>query len=99
METPESIRTSLQKGEWVPSINFKDTYFHMKYLCFHVQDQSYEFKAVPFGLSTVLMEFTTIVMETKLMTQNKGIRIHQYLDDWLVRDTSTKLVSIILRPW
>ena len=29
METPETIRTSLQVGEWVTSIDFKDTYFHI----------------------------------------------------------------------
>ena len=29
METPETIRTSLQAGEWVTSIDFKDTYFHI----------------------------------------------------------------------
>ena len=29
METPEPIRTSLQQGEWVASIDFKDTYFHI----------------------------------------------------------------------
>ena len=28
METPETIRTSLQTGEWVTSIDFKDAYFH-----------------------------------------------------------------------
>ena len=29
METPETIRTSLQAGEWVTSIDFKDAYFHV----------------------------------------------------------------------
>ena len=28
METPETIRTSLQQGEWVTSVDFKDAYFH-----------------------------------------------------------------------
>ena len=43
METPETIRTSLQQGELVTSIDFKDAYFHIpmqkqskKYLRFHV---------------------------------------------------------------
>ena len=54
----------LQQGEWVTSIDFKDTYFHIpiqeqsrKYLRFHVQDQTYQFKALPFGLFTASMEF------------------------------------------
>ena len=92
METPETIRTSLQAGEWITSIDFKDAYFHItihsqsrKYMRFHLQGWSYQFKALPFGLSTAPMEFTVVAKEVKLMALQKGIRIHQYLDDWLVR--------------
>ena len=95
METPETIRTSLQQGEWVTSINFKDAYFHIpiqeqsrKYLRFHVQGQTYQFKALPFSLSTAPLKFTVVPKEVKLMAIHKGIRIHQYLDDWLVRASS-----------
>ena len=35
METPETIRISLQQGEWVTSIDFKDAYFHIP-----IQEQS-----------------------------------------------------------
>ena len=91
METPETIRTSLQTGEWVTSIDFKDAYCHIpiqpmsrKYLRFHVQGQTYQFKALPFGLLTAPLEFTVVTKEVKLMALQKGIRIHQYLDDWLV---------------
>ena len=63
METPETIRTSLQQGEWVTSVDFKDAYFHIpiqeqsrKYLRFHVQGRTYQFKALPFGLSTAPLE-------------------------------------------
>ena len=98
MEKPETIRTSLQQGEWVTSIDFKDAYFHIpiqeqsrKYLRFHVQGQTYQFKALPFGLSTAPLEFTVVAKEVKLMAIHKGIRIHQYLDDWLVRATSQQV--------
>ena len=91
METPETIRTSLQQGEWVTSIDFKDAYFHIpiqeqcrKYLRFFTQGQAYPFKELPFGLSTAPLEFTVVVMEVKLVAMHRGIRIHQYLDDWLV---------------
>ena len=60
-------RTSLQVGEWVTSIDFKYTYFYIpihsqsrKYMCFHVQGLSYQFKVLPFGLSTAPMEFTVV---------------------------------------
>ena len=94
MDTPETIRTSLKAGEWVTSIDFKDAYFHIpiqsqcrKYLRFHVQGQTYRFKALPFSLSTAPMEFTEVAKEVKLIALHKGTRI-QYLDDWLVRARS-----------
>ena len=91
----ETIRTSLQQGEWVTSIDFKDTYFHIpiqeqsrKYLRFHIQGRASQFKALPFGLPTAPMESTAIPKEVKLMAIHKDLRIHQYLDDWLVRARS-----------
>ena len=104
METPETIRTSLQQGEWVTSIDFKDAYFHIpiqdqsrKYLRFHVQGRTFQFKVLPFGLFTAPMEFTVIAKEVKLMAIQKGIRIHQYLDDWLVRATSHLHTQLLVK--
>ena len=95
MDTPETIRTSLQVGGWVTSIDFKDAYFHIpihsqsrKYMRFHLQGRSYQFKALPFGFSTAPMEFTVVTKEVKFMALQRGIRIHQYLDDWLVEASS-----------
>ena len=98
IETPEKIRTSLQAGEWVTSIDFKDAYFHIpihsqsrKYMHFHMQDRTYQFTALPFGLSTAPMEFTVVIKEVKFLALQKGIRIHQYLDNWWVRARSHQI--------
>ena len=92
METPETIRLSLQKGEWVTLRDFSDAYFHIpiqqrsrKYLCFFLNGQTFQFTALRFGLATAPLEFTKVVKEVKLIAQARGIRIHQYLDDWLLR--------------
>ena len=89
---PRDNSVSLHEGEWLSSLDFSDAYFHTqihtgsrKYLRFHFQNQSFQFQALPFGLSTAPMEFTCVVKEVKLMAQSRGIRIHQYLDDWLIR--------------
>ena len=77
METPETIRLSLQQGEWVTSLDFSDAYFHIpivqrsrKYLKFHLNTVSYQFRALPFGLATAPLEFTKVVKEVKLMAQD-----------------------------
>ena len=87
----ETIRTSVQQGEWVTSIDFKDAYFHIPSIYLyknHIQGRAYQFNALPFGLFTAPMEFTVIPKEVKLMAIHKDLRIHQYLDDWLVRARS-----------
>ena len=88
METPESIPTSLRKGEWVTSIDLTDAYLHVpihtqsqKYLRFHFQGVTYQFTRLPFGLATAPLIFTSIVKEVKLIALQSGIRLHQYLDD------------------
>ena len=55
---------------------------------FHIQGRSCQFRALPFGLSTAPMEFTVVVKEVNLMDLQRGIRIHLYLDKWLVRARS-----------
>ena len=88
METPETIWLSLQKGEWVTSLDFSDAYFHIpiaqrsrKYLRFHLNKVNYQLTSLPFGLATAPLEFTKVVKEVKLMAQARGIRIHQYLNN------------------
>ena len=59
METPETIRLSLQRGEWVTSPDFSDAYFHIpisqrsrKYLRVFLGKKAYQFTALPFSLAT-----------------------------------------------
>ena len=95
MKTPESIRTSLIPGEWVSSIGLSDAYLHIpfhphssKYLRFCHRSQVFQFSPLPFGLSTVPQVFTMVVKEVKLTALSRGLRLHQYLDNWLLRSQS-----------
>ena len=95
METPESIRASLWKGEWLTSIDLTDAYLHVpihtysqKYLRFHHKGVTYQFVSLPFGLATAPLVFTSLVKEVKLLVLQQGIRLHQYLDDWLIHAPS-----------
>ena len=44
---------------------------------FSCPGQTYQFKALPFSLSTAPMEFTVVAKEVKLLALQRGIRIHQ----------------------
>ena len=101
METPESIRTSLIPGKWVSSIDLSDAYLHIpihpnsrKYLRFCHRSQVFQFTSLPFGLVTVPQVLTAIVKEVKLMTLTRGLRLHQYLDDWLIRSQSQEEAQV-----
>ena len=72
METTQSIRNSLQVGQWTTSLDLKDAYTHIpmapsvqKLLRFQVLGKLYQFVAMPFGLATAPREFTTLVKEVK----------------------------------
>ena len=101
METPESIRASLIPREWVSLINLSDTYLHMpihqnsrKYLRFCHNLQLFQFTSLPFGLATAPQVFTIIVKEVKLIALTRRVRLHQYLDDWLIRAPSQEAAQV-----
>ena len=49
---------------------------------------------IPFRLATAPQVFTMIVKEVKLMALTRGIRLHQYLDDWLIRAQSQEEAQV-----
>ena len=50
--------------------------------------QVFQFHLIPFGLARASRVLTMIVKEVKLMALSRGLRLHQYLDDWLIRSQS-----------
>ena len=95
METTQSIRNSLQVGQWTTSLDLKHAYFHIpmthsvhKLLKFQVLAELYQFVAMPFGLATAPREFTTLVKEVRKMALRLGVSVHMYLDDWLIKANS-----------
>ena len=88
-------------GRLLSSIDLSDAYLHIpihpnsrKYLRFCYKSQVFQFTSLPFGLATALQVFTMIVKEVKLMALSRGLRIHQYLDDWLIRSQSQEEAQV-----
>ena len=48
----------------------------------------------PFRTSHSPQVFTMIVKEVKLMALSRGLRLHQYLDDWLIRSQSQEEAQV-----
>ena len=92
METPASIRAALQPGEHVIQLDLKDAYFHIpirkayrKYMRFSVGNTVYQYKALPFGLNIAPRVFTCILKPILALLRSSLIRVHAYLDDWIMR--------------
>ena len=100
METPSSIREGLHIGGWTTSIDLTDAYFHIpihpdsrKFLRMEFQGTVYQFKALPFGLSTSPWIFTKVMAAVKKLLHLHKIVLFQYLDDWLIEALARNLAQ------
>ena len=75
-----------------------DTYLHIPihptHGMFCHRSQVFQFTSLPFGLATAPQVFTMTVKEVKLMALSRAIRLHQYLDDWLIRAQSQEEAQV-----
>ena len=91
METNQSVLDSIQRGDWIVSMDMKDAYFHVpinlssrRYLRFVFDDKVYQFRALCFGLSTAPQVFTRVLAPLARIVHFAGFQIVLYLDDWLI---------------
>ena len=92
METQGSARSAIRSQEWTVSIDIRDAYLHVlmhqavrKYLRFVVNKKVYQFTCLPFGLATSPREFTKLLRPVVSLLRQQGVKLHVYLDDWLIR--------------
>ena len=95
METVQSVLTSIRQGNWMCSIDLKDAYLQVpihlnsrKYLRFKTPKGVFQFRALPFGLTTAPQVFTRVMAPVASILHQMGIRLLRYLDDWLILASS-----------
>ena len=107
METVSSIASGIIQELWGCTIDLQDAFFNVpvswvfhKYLAFILDGAVYVFQYLPFGLAVAPWAFSRVVRPIKGHCHLLGIRLHSYLDDFIVlqlsrqalrRDTSTIL--------
>jgi hypothetical protein len=92
MESLQSIWGALLPGNFAISVDLQDAYFHVpvrpsfrKYLRITHGNRVYQFRALPFGLSTAPWVFTRVMNTVKEIVHLQGIQLYLYLDDWLAQ--------------
>jgi hypothetical protein len=95
MDTAETIREHLHQGEWATSLDLTDAYRHIpihaafrKFLRFGFNQQVYQYKTLPMGLTTSPRVFTRVIKCITQFLHRHLIQVHQYLDDWLIHADS-----------
>jgi hypothetical protein len=98
MESDLTVLRQLQVGDWAASIDLSDAYLHLpihqdsrRYLRFCIQGKIYQFRALCFGLNVAPKVFTKMLQPVAQYLRLRGIRVHRYLDDWLITASSPEM--------
>ena len=90
METQRKVKDAIQLNDWAFSFDLTDAYLHSpihrrsrKYLRFTLRGRQFQFKVLPFGLSTSSFVFTRLMTVIATFLRRRAITLHPYLDDWL----------------
>ena len=91
MATLKDVSQTLRQGDWASTIDLKDAYLHdpipkehRRFLRFCWGGKEYQFRRLPFGLSSAPRTFTRLTLPLITLCRAKGVRVVVYLDDFLV---------------
>ncbi len=91
MITLKQILPQICPGDWFMSLDLKDAYFHIqvaphhrRLLRFTFKGVAFQYKVLSFGLPLAPSTFTRCMDAAFSHLRQMGIRILNYLDDWLI---------------
>ncbi len=107
MLTLKQILAQIHPGDWFASVDLKDAYFHIqiaphhrRFRRFTFEGTAYQYSVLPFGLALAPRTFSKCMDAALSPLRSSGVRILNYLDDWLIlaqsRDTLISHIDSLL---
>ncbi|KAL0160826.1 hypothetical protein M9458_044551, partial [Cirrhinus mrigala] len=100
MLTLQQVVSQIRSEDWFVTIDLKDAYFHVsilpqhrKFLRFAFRGEAYQYRVLPFGLALSPRTFTKCVDAALAPLRLQGIRILNYIDDWLILAQSEQVAA------
>ncbi len=100
MITLKQVVSQIKSEDWFVTIDLKDAYFHIsilpthrKFLRFVFGGETYQYRVLPFGLALSPRTFTKCVDAALAPLRLQGIRILNYIDDWLILAQSEQIAA------
>uniref|UniRef100_A0A8C5PV42 ribonuclease H n=1 Tax=Leptobrachium leishanense TaxID=445787 RepID=A0A8C5PV42_9ANUR len=105
MDTIGSASRILRPGDFMVTLDLQDAYLHVpvvewvsrQFLRVAVQSGGrvfhFQFRALPFGLSSAPRVFSTILIVITAFLRHEGLYIVPYLDDWLLKASTVPLLE------
>ena len=91
MASLKDVSQTLRKGDWAATMDLKDAYLHVpivsehrRFLRFWWRGNKFQFRRLPFGLSSAPRTFTRLTWLLVTLCRANGVRVIVYLDDFLV---------------
>lgn len=99
MVSLEQLRSKLSPQDWLVSLDLQDAYLHVpiyephrKYLRFVFDNRHYQWKVLPFGISTAPWLFTRITAPITRFLHLRSIQFDPYIDDCLMSHPVSRLL-------
>ena len=100
MEGIHTFKSLVKRGDWLVKVDLKDAYFsvpihrdHWRYLCFTLEERTFQFTCLPFGLTSAPWVFTKTLIPIAALGRELGFRLVIYIDDILLMAESKEMAQ------
>lgn len=100
MEGIDTIKSLIEHGDFVASIDLSDAFFTIplhsdskKFTTFQFDQKRYSYNVLPFGLTSSPRIFSKMLKPAIIFLRSSGVKISSYLDDIFICGSTKDLVS------